>query len=124
MCLLLAATIVAGSLFFMGRSSTPAEQATVIIIDVQQDMLTPDVETKVPGDFITRLDASKKIIQRIIAEYPQRSFGLITYGSEIDYLIPATLDSGTLLQYVTSLLASDKINIEEKRKGGTEEWST
>jgi hypothetical protein len=29
-----------------------------------------------------------------------------------------------LLQYVTSLLASDKINIEEKRKGGTEEWST
>lgn len=116
-CLLLAATIIAGSLLFMGRSSTPAEQATVIIIDVQPDMLTPDIETKVPGDFITRLDASKKIIQRIVSEFPQRTFGLITYGSEITYLIPATIDSWTLLQYVTSLLAESNVESWTRKAG-------
>ena len=94
-------------------------------MDVSSEASTQDIATSVPNDFITRLDAAKKIVTKIVTEFPQRSFGLITYGSEITYLIPATTDSGTLLQYVTSLLASDKNgNIEKLRNGNMMEWST
>lgn len=62
-------------------------------MDVGSDMLTQDILTTTANDFITRLDAAKKIVTKIIAESPQRSFGLITYGSQIDYLIPPTTDS-------------------------------
>lgn len=66
--------------------------------------MTQDISTS-KGDFITRLDAAKKIVTKILQTYPQRSFGLITYGSTVEYLIPPTTDSGTLLQYTNSLLA-------------------
>jgi hypothetical protein len=94
-------------------------------MDVSNDMMTMDIPTPVPNDYITRLDAAKKIVKKIIAEFPQRAFGLITYGPQIDYLLPATLDSGTLLQYVTSLLASQQSgNVETWKRGNVSEWST
>ena len=123
--LLLWAMILAWFLIFVNKSPAPVEESTIIIMDVSSEASTQDIATSVPNDFITRLDAAKKIVTKIVTEFPQRSFGLITYGSEITYLIPATTDSGTLLQYVTSLLASDKNgNIEKLRNGNMMEWST
>lgn len=102
--LLIGAMILAWCLIFVNKSPAPVEQSTIIILDVSSGMMTQDIATTTANDFITRLDAAKKIIQKIVSEFPQRSFGLITYWPEIDYLIPSTFDSGTLLQYTNSLL--------------------
>lgn len=65
-------------------------------------MLTQDITTS-QGDKITRLDAAKQIIHQLIQTYPQRAFGIVTYGKKIIYLIPPTTDSGIVLQYVDSI---------------------
>ena len=118
--LLVWAIILAWFLIFLNKSPEPVEQSTIIILDVNSGMMTQDISTS-KWDLITRLDAAKKIITEIVSEFPQRSFGLLTYGSEITYLIPATIDSWTLLQYVTSLLAES--NVESwTRKAGVESW--
>ncbi|MCX6822902.1 MAG: VWA domain-containing protein [candidate division SR1 bacterium] len=120
--LLIGAMILAGFLIFVNKSPTPVEESTIIIMDVGSDMLTQDILTTTANDFITRLDAAKKIVTKIIAESPQRSFGLITYGSQIDYLIPPTTDSGTLLQYASSLVT--RMKNEEVRSKNFGVWST
>jgi hypothetical protein len=82
---------------------TPRQETLVIVIDMHTGMMVQDIATS-QGDMITRLDAAKQIIEKMVQTYPQRSFGLITYGQDIDYLIPPTLDSGNLLQYVGGLI--------------------
>ena len=106
--LLIGAMILAWCLMFINKSPTPIEESRIIIMDVSSWMMTQDIPTS-KWDYITRLDAAKKIITKIISDFPQRSFGLITYGSKITYLIPATLDSGVLLQYSNSLLAESNV---------------
>jgi len=59
---------------FLGRLPAPVEQSTIIIIDVSSEALTQDIATTVPNDFITRLDAEKKIVTKIISEFPQHAF--------------------------------------------------
>lgn len=119
--LLIGAMILAWFLIFVNKSPAPVEQSTIIILDVSSGMMTQDIATTIANDFITRLDAAKKIIQKIVTESPQRSsstagkFGLITYGPEIDYLIPATTDSWVVLQYSNSLVT---------RIGNVGTWST
>lgn len=102
---LIGALILAWCLLFLDITSTPAEQSTVIVLDIGSGMMTQDVVTS-KWDYITRFSAAKKMLTKIVQAYPERSFGLITYGAEIEYLLPPTLDSGTLLQYINSLLAS------------------
>ena len=110
--LLVWAMILAWCLIFINKLSAPVEQSTIIILDVSSGMMTQDIPTG-KWDLITRLDAAKKIVQKTIAEFPQRSFWLITYWSQIDYLIPSTTDSGTLLQYTNSLLTQSG-NVSER----------
>jgi hypothetical protein len=118
--LLIGAMILAWFLIFINKSPAPVEQSTIIILDVSSGMMTQDIPTS-KWDLITRLDAAKKIVQKIIAEFPQRAFWLMTYWPQIDYLIPSTFDSGTLLQYANSLLAES--NVESwTRKAGVENW--
>lgn len=116
--LLIWAIFLAWCLIFVDRKPVAVEESTVIILDVSADMNIQDV----PGagnNHVTRMNAAKKIITKIVTDYPQRSFWLITYGSEIVYLIPPTSDSWTLLQYVDSLLASKKDGNMEKWKNAT-----
>ncbi len=101
--LLIGAMILAWFLLFINKSPTPIEESSIIVLDVSSGMMTQDIPTG-KWDLITRFDAAKKIITKIITEFPQRSFWLITYWPQIDYLIPPTTDSGTLLQYASSLL--------------------
>ncbi len=101
--LLIWAMILAWWLLFTHHKVLPAEESTIIILDVGTGMMKQDITTN-KGNMITRLDAAKKIITKIISDYPQRSFWLITYGSKITYVLPPTTDSGNYFQYVNSLL--------------------
>lgn len=118
---LIGAIILTCFLILIGPSKTTTEQSTVIILDVQTGMLKQDISVT-KGDVITRLDAAKKIITKIISAFPQRSFGLLTYGSEITYLIPPTSDSWILLQYVNSLLTESNVESWTTNTRGVEGW--
>ncbi|MFA7717624.1 MAG: VWA domain-containing protein [Candidatus Absconditabacterales bacterium] len=110
-CLLVAGAVLAGTMLLFPSSPVSREETTVIIIDMHTGMLVQDIATS-KGDLITRLDAAKKIITQLVLKYPQRLFGLVTYGQDINYLIPPTLDSGNLLQYVNGLLVAQNGNVE------------
>lgn len=103
--LLLIAIILAWFLVFVPGDAEPAEQSTVIIIDIGSGMRTQDIANE-KWFMISRMTAAKEIITKIIQTSPERSFGLITCWEDIDYLVPPTLDSGTVLQYIESLVIS------------------
>jgi hypothetical protein len=79
-------------MLLLPSSRAPREETTVIVLDMHTGMMTQDIAAA-KGDLITRLDAAKQIIDRLVQNAPQRLFGLVTYGQDITYLIPPTADS-------------------------------
>jgi von Willebrand factor type A domain len=119
-CLLVAGMILAWMLLIFPSPKVSHEETTVIIMDMHTGMMIKDIAAA-KGDLITRLDAAKQIIDKLVQTYPQHLLGLITYGEDITYLIPPTTDSWNLLQYVDSLLIS--VNSEQwtVNSGGKED---
>ncbi len=122
-CLLVAAIILAGVVFFIPASPQTNDPTTVIIIDMHTWMLTQDIIAE-NWALITRLDAAKQIITQLVQTHPERSFWLVTYGDEINYLIPPTLDTWNLLQYANGLLVLQSWNVEALKRWSVSEWST
>ncbi|MCX6823919.1 MAG: hypothetical protein NT085_02235 [candidate division SR1 bacterium] len=90
-----------------GKNVAP-DQKVVFVLDINRTMNTLDVFSGTQK--ISRIQAAKFLIQKIISSDPQFSYGLILFNAGTDYIIPPTFDTGTFLLYLngitTNLLAT------------------
>ena len=100
--LLVIALCLAGILAFGENTSTHApDQKIVFVVDINRSMNTQDV--LLDNKPISRLQAAKYIIQKIIFSQPDYSYGLVIFNAGVDYLIPPTFDTGTFLLYLSGI---------------------
>ena len=71
-------------------SITP-DQKVVFVLDINRTMNTKDVYSGTKQ--ISRIQAAKLLIQKIIFSDPQFSYGLILFNASTDYIIPPTFDT-------------------------------
>lgn len=99
-------------LFVEKTQDATLDRSLVFVLDVNRTMNTQDVA--VGEKFISRLDAAKQIIPKIIESEPGFSYGLVIFNGWTDYIVPPTFDTGTFLLYLsgitTNLLAEQDKN--------------
>lgn len=81
-------------------SITP-DQKVVFVLDINRTMNTKDVYSGTKQ--ISRIQAAKLLIQKIIFSDPQFSYGLILFNASTDYIIPPTFDTWTFLLYLSGI---------------------
>jgi hypothetical protein len=77
-------------------------------LDINTTMNTKDVFSWTKQ--ISRIQAAKMIIQKIISSDPQFSYGLMLFNASTDYIVPPTFDTWTFflyLSWITSNLLPD-----------------
>lgn len=77
------------------------DHSLVFVLDVNKTMNTQDVSSGV--NFVSRLDAAKQIITKIIDTEPGFSYGLVIFNGWTDYIVPATFDTWTFLLYLSGI---------------------
>lgn len=101
-CFLFCACVLAVFLLFAGSwKDVSLDHTLVFVLDVNRTMNTQDVSSGV--DFISRLDAAKYSITKIINSESGFSYGLILFNGSTDYLVPATFDTWTFLLYLSGV---------------------
>lgn len=102
-CIALMALVVGGVLIWNGSPSQEVYHTATFVLPLDTGMDTTDVMTN-KWENITRLQASIQCIKDIVSTYPQYAFGIITQGKTTRYLLPPTQDTGTITQYIQSIL--------------------
>jgi len=83
-----------------GEDVTP-DQKVVFVVDINRTMNTQDVLSWTKH--ISRLQAAKSLIQKILLSDTQFSYGLILFNARVDYIIPPTFDTWTFLLYLSGI---------------------
>ena len=100
--LLLIALALASFLAFGENGINVApDQQVVFVLDVNRTMNTKDVFSGTQQ--ISRLQAAKSLIHKMILSDPQFSYGLIIFNASTDYIIPPTFDTWTFLLYLSGI---------------------
>ena len=90
--LLILALGLAGFLAFGdSRKEVAPDQNVVFVLDINRTMNTKDVFSGTKQ--LSRLQAAKSLIKKIILSDPQFSYGLILFNAGADYIIPPTFDT-------------------------------
>lgn len=73
----------------------------ILLVDVSQSMETDDFQKH--GRRLTRLDATKDVLERFLEKRPDDRIGMVAFGSMPFALAPLTLDHSWLVQRMESL---------------------
>lgn len=102
--LLMGAIALTISLLFFQKQKTTSDENILFVVSVSNSMNARDILSA--GTWISRLDATKKIITQIVNDDSSANYGLVLFSQVAHRFVPLTHDTWTFLNYLDAINTS------------------